>query len=525
MRQKLHYFIYVVVLVTSVTFFGCNENAFDFSQLDEVDANGDWGFPLLNAEYTIGDILDMSGDIGYLQQGSDGTVELRYEYTFDSIISASKYLDSYFNQDISVEGSKTFSSFELPPVQGNVQLLYNDTIVAQFPADMILLESAELESGQIELQINYNIQQPTWIKVTCPQLTSSTGQPLHLEAQSSGGNYSTTLSLDGYSLTVPSDNEIEILMEVSCDANIGSLPAELSFEYHAAFQQVVFREIRGRFVAVDIPVDEEWDFDSQFLRDHISGNMTLLNPQVTCEIMNSFPVEGTLLFEQAELSGGGNSASLLAYSPATVEVPGNTSGFVPVNLPIANSLLLSPDYSHFKLKGNAVINPDGFNTPTLVFREDQVISLRISVVLPLDIDMDDLTFCDTVQFGGISLPSESAFSNMLLRLGITNGLPLNFELQAYFYDSQTATVKDSLFTEKQIVLSAMDGTPRFSELFATKENFEEVQNMFSCDNIILQARLFTDGRPISINVAQSVRFKLGARMNVDMNGLVNLGNN
>ena len=123
MRQKLHYFIYVVVLVTSVTFFGCNENAFDFSQLDEVDANGDWGFPLLNAEYTIGDILDMSGDIGYLQQGSDGTVELRYEYTFDSIISASKYLDSYFNQDISVEGSKTFSSFELPPVQGNVQLL------------------------------------------------------------------------------------------------------------------------------------------------------------------------------------------------------------------------------------------------------------------------------------------------------------------------------------------------------------------------------------------------------------------
>ena len=154
-----------------------------------------------------------------------------------------------------------------------------------------------------------------------------------------------------------------------------------------------------------------------------------------------------------------------------------------------------------------------------------MISLRISVVLPLDIDMDDLTFCDTVQFGGISLPSESAFSNMLLRLGITNGLPLNFELQAYFYDSQTATVKDSLFTEKQIVLSATDGTPRFSELFATKENFEEVQNMFSCDNIILQARLFTDGRPISINVAQAVRFKLGARMNVDMNGLVNLGNN
>ena len=524
MRQKLHYLFYVVASLTVVLFIGCNNNAFNFSQLDEIDSNGDWGFPLFKAEYTIGDILDMSGDMGFLQQGSDGTVEIRYEYTFDSIISASEYLDSYFGQEIGVEGTKTFSSVELPPVQGNVQLLYKDTITTQFPADEILLESAILESGQIVLQIDYNIQQPTQIIVTCPQLTSAVGQPFHVEAQSNSGSYTTTLNLDDYTLTVPSDNEIDIIMEVSCEANAGSLPDELSFSYSTIFKQVVFREIRGRFVAVDIDVDEEWDFDSQFLRDHISGNMTLLNPRVTCEIFNSFPVRGTLNFEQAELSGGGNTASLLSISPAVVEVPGNTTQFVPIQLPTASPLLLSPDYNHFKLKGNAVINPDGFNTPTLVFREDQLISLRISVVLPLEINMDDITFCDTIPFGGISLPSESAFTNMLLRLGITNGLPLNFQLQAYFYDSQTATVKDSLFTETQYVLSAQGDIPRFSEIFATKNNFEEVQQMFSCDNIILQAKLSTDGNNVSINVAQAIRFQLGARMNVDMNGLVNLGN-
>ena len=145
-----------------------------------------------------------------------------------------------------------------------------------------------------------------------------------------------------------------------------------------------------------------------------------------------------------------------------------------------------------------------------------------STVIPLNVDIDDITFRDTIPFGGVSLPSESAFSNMLLRLGITNGLPLNFQLQAYFYDSQTATVKDSLFTDTQMVLSAQGGVPRVSELFATKNNFEEVQQMFNCDNIILQAHISTDGSPISINVAQAIRFKLGARMNVDMNGLVNL---
>lgn len=521
MRQILHSLFSVIVIFAAIVFSGCNNNAFDFSQLDEIDANGDWGFPLLNAEYTIGDILEMSDNVGYLQQGSDGTLEIRYEYTFDSVISASEYLDSYVNQDIAVTGSKTFSPADLPPIQGNVQVLFKDTLVAQFPDDQILLESATLKSGLINLHVDYNLTQQTRIVVDCPQLTNASGQPFHVEAQSTGGTFTTTLNLSGYSLVVNNGNAVDFFIQVSCDANAGSMPSSLSFDYRAAFSQVIFSEIRGKFVAVELPLDKEWDFDSQFLRDHISGSMTLLNPQVTCEIMNTFPVRGSLELNQAQLSGGGSSASLLAYSPATVEVPGNTGQFVPVNLPIASSLQLSPDYDHFKLVGNATINPDGFSTPTLVFRDDQVISLRITVVLPLSMNMDDISFRDTIPFGGLNLPSESAFSNMLLRLGLSNGLPLNFQMQIYFYDSQTGTVKDSLFAEPQTVLSALNGTPRFSELFATKESYAEVQQMFSCDNLILQARLYTDGQPISINVAQSIRFQLGARMNVDLNTLVN----
>jgi hypothetical protein len=233
-------------------------------------------------------------------------------------------------------------------------------------------------------------------------------------------------------------------------------------------------------------------------------------------------VRGTIVLDQAQLSGGGYSASLLSHTPATVEVPASTNEFVPVNLPIASSLLLSPDYDHFTLNGNAVINPDGFSTPTLVFRDDQLISLRIAVVLPLEINMDDIMFRDTIPFGGINLPSESAFTNLVLRLGVVNGLPLNFQLQAYFYDSQTGTIKDSLFTSPQMVLSAQNGVPRVSELFAARENIEEVRRMFDCDNIILQARLTADQYPISINVAQTIQLKLSARMNVDLNSLVNL---
>lgn len=525
MRHNYYWKSFIAALLVVVSFAGCqNQNAFDFSQFEGIDANGDWGFPLVNAQYTIGDILEMSNTSGYIHQGSDGTLEIRYEYTFDSVLTAAEYLDSYIGEDISVDGSKSISIEDLPPVQGNIQLLYRDTLKAQFPSDKIQIESATLKSGQIVLHVTYNIPQQTQIKVTCPQLVNANGQPFNVVDQSTGGTYTTTLNLSGYSLIVPSDNEVSIFMEVSCNASGSALPSQLSFDYSASFNNVSFSEIRGKFTVVDIPVDKEWDFDSQFLRDHISGNMTLLNPEVTCEILNSFPVGGTIVLNQAQLSGGGNSASLLSYSPATVNVPSSSNQFVPVVLPIASSLLLSPDYDHFKLNGNAIINPNGFSTPTLVFRDDQIISMRISVVLPLTMNMEDIVFCDTIPFGGANIPSESAFSNILMRLGIQNGLPLNFQLQAYFYDSQTSTIKDSLFTSPQPVLSAQGNVPRSSELFATKENFEEVQRMFDCDNIILQARVYSGGGEVSINAAQAIRLQLSARMNVDLNNLVNIGN-
>ncbi len=160
----------------------------------------------------------------------------------------------------------------------------------------------------------------------------------------------------------------------------------------------------------------------------------------------------------------------------------------------------------------------------MVLRDDQLISLRFKVVLPLKMSVNNVTFRDTIDFGGLEIPDEPAFSNLLIRLGITNGIPLNFNLQAYFYDSVTGTVKDSLFVEPRTILSAQNGYPRTSELFATKENLNEVQRMLTCDHIILKAGVFTDGGAVTINADQFLAVMLSGRFNVDINQLVDIGN-
>ncbi len=522
MRKVLN-FNYLLVLFAIMVFAGCNNNAFDFSQLNDIDMEGDWGLPLLNAEYTIGDILTLADNPSLIQQNSDGTLEIRYEYSFDSLISASEYLDSYIHQDISVNGTKTFSSAGLPPAVGNVQVLYNDTLTAELPADKVIIESASLKEGLVNIQVSYNLTQLTTLTVTCPQLKNAAGQIFEVSANATGGSYQETFNVSGYTLTCAADQKIDFYMEVKSSVNGVSLPDELTFTYNASFSQLQFNEIRGKFATVDLALDKEWDFYTEFLRQHINGTMTIMNPQVTCEILNTFPVDGNVVLQEATLSGPGVSGSLLATTPATIYIPGSTGQFTPVSLPLASSLLLSPDYNHFKLRGNASLNPNGLSTPTLVFRDDQLISLRLTVTLPLELSIDNIHFNDTINFGGINLPSEMGFSNIFLRMALYNGLPVNFQMQAYFYDSQTNTVKDSLFTDARTVLSAQGETPRMTELFATKENYSDVQNMFACDKIILSAKLFTEGQSVSINANQSLRVQLSARFNMDVNGLANLG--
>lgn len=523
MRKGLHFKLLITIFAI-MAFAGCrNENAFDFSHLDGIDAEGDWGLPLVNAEYSIGDILSLADNAGSLQQNSDGTLEIRYQYTFDSLISASEYLDSYFNQDIEVSGSKTFSSGSLPPATGGVQILYKDTLTAELPADKVIIESASIKEGQINVHVTYNINASTTLTFTCPQLRNASGQAFSVEASASGGEYQGTFNVSGYTLTGTPSNKIDFYLDVSCNAS-GSLPSQLTFNYQASFNHLRFTEIRGKFATVNLPLNKEWDFDTEFLRQHIAGTVTIMNPQVTCEILNTFPIDGNIVLNEASLSGPGVSGSLLASSPATIYVPGSTGQFTPVSLPLTSSLLLSPDYNHFKLVGNASLNPNGLNTPTLVFSEDQLISLRLTVTLPLNFSVDNIHFYDTIAFGGVNLPAEMGFSNLFLRMGLTNGLPLNFQMQAYFYDSQTATVVDSLFDEARVVARAQGNVPQLTELYATKESYNDVQRIFACDKIILSATLFTDGQPVSINVNQSLRVQLSARFNMDMNEIVNLGN-
>ena len=233
-------------LVVVALFAGCNsEHAFDFSRLHDIEAEGTWGLPLMNADYTIGDILSLADNPELIQVGNDGTLEIHYEYEVDSVVSASKYLDSYFNNPIEVSGSASFPSMDLPIPSGNMQVLYRDTIPVAFPSDLVVINRADLKSGLITFNITYNVDRQVHVVATCPQIVNASGQPLRVDEISSNGTLHNTYDLSGYSLVL-SNNSLEVYLEVSCPLSGAPLPSELSFSYNLSLSQILFSEIRHK---------------------------------------------------------------------------------------------------------------------------------------------------------------------------------------------------------------------------------------------------------------------------------------
>ena len=510
----------VLGVAAAVLFAAChNMNAFDFSRQNGVEAEGSWGVPLVNAEYSIGDILIMTEEIEYLHINDNGTMEVHYEYELDSVVTAEHYLDLFQQRTFSKNGSATLSGSSLPTPSGYELQLVDDTLSVELPTDEVVLYSASLKSGLVDIHIVYNLMQPVMVNIICPQLTNASGQVFHVSESCSSGNFYSTIDFGGYTLNVPGDNTLEFYIGLSTITSGNPFPETLTFDYSVTLRQVRFTRVEGNFVTVDLPFDEEWDFDLSFLREHIAGSMQLHNPQVVLEVLNSFPVDADIVLNEASLTGEGVSSSIISSNEAHITIPASTSGFEPENLPLANHILLSPNFSSFRLRGDASVNTPGLNTSNhLVFTDDQLISLRILVKLPLQLSVNNVTFRDTFDFStGFEIPDEPAFSNLALRLGLINGLPFTFGVQVYFYDSQTQTVKDSLFTNPQPVHAAVMGEPRLTELFATKEDLYAVQQLLNCDRIILYASLTTDNMTAIVNIKQTLGVQLSASFNLDVN--------
>lgn len=503
--------------------FSCKRTAYDFSRMNGIDAEGSWGIPLVNADLSIGDILSLADNPSFIQTGNDGTLEITYQLEKDSLISSEQLLGIMKDKVISASKTLTVSGSHFPHLPQISFTLYNDTTTLEFPADEAVLDYARIKSGLLTLHLAHDIPINFTVEVSSPQIKDAANHDFHVTYNINAyEDNQIDLDLSGYTLVPNAVNKADIYLHLTAVSSGAEVPNNPVIQYSVLARKLVLEELRGRIKAFDMDLDESLDFDLSFLSSQLGGSITLYNPQVECLVQNTFPIGADLTVRDASFSGTGvPTTSLLSSSPVTIHMPANTQSFESVPLPLTSSLFLNTNMSSLHFAGTAVLNPNGMNTPVLTVTEHQTINLKIAITLPLKVKLDRITFHDTLDFGGADIPDINGISNIVFRFRIENQLPLGFDMQAYFYDSQAHRVRDSLFTTPMAIPGYYGGMSVPCEAYIAKEDVAQIQRMLSCDKIILKAGVNTDDHQVAIRSDQTLKVRLSAKFDVDLGTLAN----
>lgn len=509
-----------MLFALSLLFLSCNKNAYDFSRLDGFDAEGTWGFPLANAKYTIEDILDMSNGWEYIQTDEDNVLKLNYVVQKDTILEADAILNCMADKHIDYDGSWSINTGGIAVGHGLSVDVFHDTVEVSLPSENIIFESAIVKGGALTVQFESTL--PMLIEVKCLDITNAQSECLSGNFVCENGQASQDLDLSHYKIEpYNGSNKLRFAVKVNAQLPEGQLPDITQLAFHFHMHSLSFQEIKGQLSPLSSAIEENLPMDLSFLSKYAQGSVTMFHPQLKLEINNELPVRCQLVLEKAGLTHDGVLvSSFFQPMPVAIDVPSSTNGYQAVDIPEMSPLQLNTAIDNVCLKGRVEINPNRRKAPSVVIREGQKIGCRMSFEIPLHIQMNQLSFKDTLPLKNMDLPDVQGAKNMVVRMLIENTLPVNVKMQLYFYDDNRHEVVDSLFSVKQWLRGSFDGNPILSEFYIEKKDWATIQRMLNCGNIILDAQADTDDEKVSIRSTQGLRMRMSAKFDLNVGELV-----
>ncbi len=506
-----------LLFALSLLFLSCNKNAYDFSRMDGFDAEGNWGIPLINANYTIEDILNKSNALNHIQTDEDNVLKLSYTMQKDTILDAGTILNCMVNKSTEYNDSWDINTAGIIVPQNIPIAVFNDTLELTLPSDKIIVENAIVKSGQLHLHFESSI--PIQIEIKCLDILNNQNEFLRGSSDCENGQITTNVNLSGYRISPQSENKLRIVLNAKVQSPGLQLPHISHLAVALQVNSVSFSELSGRIASFSSSFEELTPMDLSFL-SHMHGSLTLFQPRMKLEVNNELAVAGHLLLEKAGFASNGTLVSpFFQQTPISIDIPSSTHGYQNVELPTMSPVQVSTSFDNMYFKGSVLINPNGIQGPSIAIREGEKLGCRISFEIPLHIQLDELSFRDTLALSDFDIPSIEGAKNMVLRTLIESKLPVSMKMQMYFYNQQSHEIIDSLFTTSQWIHGSFDGSPVLSDLFIEKANMETIRRMLTCGSVIIDARASTEDKRVTIRSTQGLRIRLSAKFDLNIGEL------
>ena len=276
------------LLLVCLALASCRKN------LDEITVD-DWepiiALPLAYATFDVYDVLesvDSTQDV--LEVGDNGQLALRYSSHLLSLT-----LDSVLTFDSqALELSHSISAVEATTVEsaGVFNVLLDVPYNFSVDPDNIRIDEAELLSGSLELEVDFQTGEQVDVVITIAHLTDPLGQPFEMLVSASG-TYSQDLT--GY-LLIPDhpttyENEIIALGDVTV-TNLNTYTSEEGDGVELAFSlnDLDFSYVLGDFGNIEIAMDPDSIDLSVFSNSVQVDDFGLAEATIDLNVTNSFGI-------------------------------------------------------------------------------------------------------------------------------------------------------------------------------------------------------------------------------------------
>lgn len=393
------------------------------------------------------------------------------------------------------------------------------------------LYKIKLSQGKISYDVNSVISDGLYLSLVLPQ-TRKNNQIVEylLELQQGGGPVSGQFDLTGTTSDLTKDpaqnyNRLPVNYEVGIKSSGEMVTFDLTGDdvnFTYTIEEIDFYYVEGWLGEKAIDVDDEvFDFENEVndFYEKFSGEIRLTNPMVRLAYENFFGVPVRMNFN---MTGYGKEAEIVALNPPVIDflAPSDTLqgayvGSAEVNRDnssIVDMIAIPPQRIEFS--GSANANPGG--TPITNFvKESSYFLANLEVDVPLEIQIDNLNFSDTLEFDiGEDL---DMIEDGSLHFIVENGFPFEVKLELIMRDSVTNEILHS-FSDIQIMDAApvnINGVVEPGQKTVSNEEIELtraiIDKMILANQLIISATMYTSEagtRPVKIHSDYELKFNI-----------------
>ncbi|MEZ5172841.1 MAG: hypothetical protein R2850_04875 [Bacteroidia bacterium] len=512
----------------------------DFSKLAESEWSPDFAFPIVYSELDVNDLLLQEKSPTEIDPDALGLVRIIYHSDNHSDIAGNlinlPQPEANFQLQLPAGSVNNFNS------SGNGSVLEDSLIqLASYsigPASRI--DTVFFREGIVRMAVQSMVAQPAQVRFVIPNLLIQQQgllQPFELEAAPGSTSQSeATRNLNGAMLLPDPSGQITLKMFVKITkSGSGQInTGETHFTGNISFENSKFKGISGYFANLQMPAITNDTLQIKLFKNAISADILQFERASTEFIVqNSTGIPFSFNLQQVDAFRTGENIpglNLSAFSfPDVVNGSRQSIGTGNYLYDETNSNIteLVNRFPVFMLSEES-FSPQQNSGLSYLLRDTSRFRVYQKLILPLNGLTLDLKLRDTFEFDFHTINKD--VEEVLLRLNLSNGFPVQGLLQVYFgrqaenQPHAPVFLVDSLFGTGNLPVliapqvnaagEAIGQTNRITDAVMTGEEWQVLKDL-NCNRIIINARLTTSGDALSeVRILEDdlMSIRIGARI-------------